>query len=197
MNGSTKKKLIILAIAAFGVTLIALLIIKPQTEVEPASPAVSAQTSKYQVSGCEAQLISDEGATQGRAIAYVDSPESGTDAKVIEVPDGKNVLAVSCDVTSLTAEPIDYLEGASATISVSGKKIPTTAYAENQSHLDSNNSPTKSTYGAVIYRGETTKLWFVGFVYNTVASGSDTLVLDYTILRASHQLNIRDILTIY
>lgn len=197
MNASTKKKLIILAIAAFGITLIALLIIKPRTEVESDAPVVSAETSKYQVSGCEAQLISDNGAAQGRAIAYVDSPESGTDAKVIEVPEGKNTLAVSCDVTSLTSEPIDYLEGASATISVSGEKVPTTAYAENQSHLDSNNYPTKSTYGAVIYRGETTKLWFVGFVDSAVASGSDTLVLDYIIRNSSHRLNIRDILTIY
>ena len=197
MNSSTKKKLIILAIAAFAITLIALLIIRPQSEVEPDAPAVSAQTTRYQVSGCEAQLISDAGAAEGRAIAYTDSPESGVTAKVIEVPEGKNSLAVSCDVLSLSREPIDFLEGASATISVSGTRVPTTAYAENQSHLDANNYPTKSTYGAVIYRGETTKLWFIGFVDSTVAAGSDTLTLDYTILGASHQLNIRDILTIY
>ena len=197
MNSSRKKKLIILALAAFAITLIALLVVKPGSDAEVDSTVISAETSKYQVTDCKAELISDDGAAQGRAIAYVDSPESGTDAKVIEVPEGKNILAVSCNVTSLTSEPTDFLETASATFRVSGAQIPTTAYAENQSHLDSNNYPTKSTYGAAIYRGESTKLWFVGFVDHTVAAGDDELIMDYSIRGVSHQFNMRDNLIIY
>jgi len=197
MNISQKKKLIILAVLAFGVTLIALLIIKPSKEEATDSPVISAETSKYQVTDCKGELISDDGAAQGRAIAYVDSPESGTDAKIITPPAGKNTLAVSCDVMNLSSAPVDFLDYASAEVLVSGKKVEATVYAENQSHLDSNGYPTRSTYGATIYKGESTKMWYIAFVDNTVATGDDSLVINYSLRGNEHSFNIRDNLTIY
>lgn len=197
MNRSQKIKLLVLLVAAFVITFVVLSVVQPSGEDDFVEANISASTPHYQVSDCKGELISDSGAAQGRAIAYVDSPESGTDAKIIEVPEGKNVLAVSCDVMNTSSVPIDFLDASTATTLVSGKELKTTIYAENKSHLDSNGYPTRSLYGALIYRGETTKLWFVSFVDNTVAESDASLVLDYSIRGVSHQFNIRDNLVIY